>query len=184
MRRTVASLLLGALAGALSAFSHGVAGGPVGLVPLLVIVVVSGIAFAVLPRRMRGPGGIVSLLIAIQLVAHLWLEAVHPHQHGGSAGSQAHGSHGIAGAIEHALTPGMLMMWSHLVAVIVGAILILAIRPLLESLLGHVASWLTPATGLVSAPTFATTSSWTSARSCRLTMLTHIIEGRGPPVAV
>ncbi len=176
MRRVVASLLLGGLAGALSAFSHGVAGGPVGLIPLLVIVVVSAIAFAVLPRRMRGLGGIVSVLIAIQLVAHLGLEMVHPHQHG-----TAH-AHGFAGAIQHALTPGMLMMWAHLLAVIFGAILILAIRPLLESLLGHIASWLTPANGLVSVPTFATRSSWTSPRSCRLTFLTHVIEGRGPPV--
>lgn len=179
MRRVVASLILGGLAGALSAFSHGVAGGPVGLVPLIVIVVVSAIAFAMLPRRMRGLGGVIALLLAIQLAAHLWLEAVHPHQHGGSAGSHAHG---LAGAIEHALTPGMLMMWAHLLAVIVGAILIVAIRPLLESLLGHVASWLTPANRLVSAPTFATRSPWASPRSCRLTLLTHIIEGRGPPV--
>ncbi len=179
MRRVVASLLLGGLAGALSAFSHGVAGGPVGLVPLLVIIVVSGIAFAVLPRRMRGLGGIVSLLIAIQLVAHLGLEIVHPHQHGGPAGSHAHG---LAGAIEHALTPGMLMMWAHLLAVIVGAILIVAIRPLLESLLGHVASWLAPVNGLVSVPTFATRRPWSPPLTCRPVVLTHIIEGRGPPV--
>lgn len=179
MRRVVASLILGGLAGALSAFSHGVAGGPVGLGPLLVIIVASGVAFAALPRRMRGVSGIVTVLLLIQLAAHLWLEAVHPHHHGPAGGSHAHG---IAGAIEHALTPGMLMMWMHFLAVIVGAVLIFAVRPLLESILGHAASWFNPEPRIIRVPTFATRRPWSPPRTCRPLVLAHIIEGRGPPV--
>jgi hypothetical protein len=179
VRRIFASLVLGGMAGALSAFSHGVAGGPVGLGPLLIITIASGVAFAGLPRRLRGVGGIVALLLVIQLAAHMWLEAVHPHHHGVVGGSPAHG---ITGAIEHALTPAMLMMWMHFLAVIIGAVLILAVRPLLETILGHVASWLNPEPGIIRIPTFATTRPWSPPGTCRRVVLAHIIEGRGPPV--
>lgn len=184
MRRIVTSLVLGGLAGALSAFSHGVAGGSVAAGPLLTIIAASGLAFVALPRRLRGLTGIVSLLIAIQFAAHLWLEVADPHQHGAphvtaSGESQAPG---LAGAIEHALTPGMLMMWAHLLAVIVGAILILALRPLLETLLGHAATWFTPLVVMGSPVYPAAATAWLQPRNGRPELLAHTIEGRGPPV--
>lgn len=179
MRRILASLVLGGIAGALSAFSHGVAGGPVSLGPLLIIALASGVAFAALPRRLRGVGGVVALLLVIQLAAHLWLEALHPHHHGAVGGSHAHG---IAGAIEHALTPEMLMMWMHLLAVIIGAVLILAVRALLETILGHVASWFSPTPGIVRVPVCATRRPSSPPGRLRPIVLAHIIEGRGPPV--
>lgn len=179
MRRIVASSILGASAGALSAFSHGVAGGMVGLGPLLVIMVGSAVAFAALPRRWRGLGGTVVLLLGLQLLAHLWLEMAHPHGHGAVVEESAHG---ITGAITHALTPGMLMMWAHLLAVVAGAALIVCLRPLLERLFAHAVRWWTR---LFESPVLqwkTSSPAFSACRSARTTLLAHVIEGRGPPV--
>lgn len=176
MRRVAASLILGGLAGALSVFSHAAAGGAVHPGPVLLIVAGSAVAFAAAPARMRGLGGTVGLLIAVQMGAHLWLETVNSHH-----GTQSHG-HGVAGAIEHALSPGMLMMWTHLAAVIVGAVFITVVRPLLETMLARAAigliAWPVPA----EAPRCIRSLSQTSAHAMRSFLLAHSIEGRGPPV--
>lgn len=179
MRRIAASAILGGFAGALSAFSHGVAGGAVGLIPLSIIVAISALIFAVLPRRLRGVSGTIAVLIGIQLLAHLWLEAVHPHHPAIAGGHMS--SHGLAGAIAHALTPAMVMMWAHLFAVVAGGVLILALRPLMETLLEAVTSWLSPRRARSGVPALSLPSSWSSPRNGRPLLLTHIIEGRGPP---
>lgn len=179
MRRIVASSILGASAGALSAFSHAVAGGAVGLGPLLVIMLGSAVAFAVLPQRLRAMTGVVTLLLVLQLVAHLWLEMAHPHGHGAMAQEPAHG---IAGAITHALTPGMLMMWAHLLAVVAGAALIVCLRPLLERLLARASRWWTQPFDTPVIRRKSWSPAFSALRSVRSTLLAHVIEGRGPPV--
>lgn len=178
MRRTVASAILGGLAGALSAFSHALAGGALGWSHLLVITAVSALIFAILPRRMRGLGATVVVLIALQFVAHLWLEVVHPHHHGAAA---AH-AHGLAGAIEHALSPGMVMMWAHLLSVVIAAALIVVVRPLLETLLSRIGAWAAPTPQWLPIPRPPGGVIESSYSPHRDLLLAHTIEGRGPPV--
>lgn len=82
---------------------------------------------------MRKPVVLVAALLGLQLGAHMWLEAVHPHAHVAAAGGASH-SHGVSGAIAHALTPGMIMMWAHFAAVIAAVTLLGLMRPLLHAL--------------------------------------------------
>jgi hypothetical protein len=178
MRRLITGTLLGAGAGALTAFSHGVAGGAVGVGPLLAVVGVAAVVFAVLPRRLRGLGGLVSVLLVLQLLAHVWLESVHPHAHGGSTSH----AHGISGAIAHALTPGMLMMWAHLLAVVVGAAAIVALRPLLEAAIDAISGWWSLPVPSRPAPPRVRWSPTTPASTRRPVLLAYVMAERGPPV--
>jgi hypothetical protein len=171
----------GAITGGLSAFSHAVAGGMLGGVHLLVITAFSALAFAALQRWMNRPIVLVAALLSLQLVAHVWLEAVHPHQHGGaSLGGHAHG---VAGAIEHALTPGMLMMWSHFAAVIAAVLVYVVARPLV----GLLSFCFTSAPQVASTPVAAPIQpalpeAWLPV--VQQHFLTPVISRRGPPVCV
>jgi hypothetical protein len=147
---------------------------------LAAISIVSAGVFALLHRWMRAPVVLVSALLGLQLCAHVWLEMVHPHAHMAASNAAGHAD-GVNGAIAHALTPGMMMMWAHFAAVTAGVALYSVARPLMNLVAYVVARLRSPrpvpvAMRLVPAPVFV------GGLPQSLRGLTYSTPRRGPPV--
>ncbi|MFY9331338.1 MAG: hypothetical protein WAO41_06630 [Candidatus Nanopelagicales bacterium] len=180
MTRVAAAAAFGALAGSLSAFSHAVGGGTLSMFHLAAISIVSAGVFVLLHRWMRAPVVLVSALLGLQLGAHVWLEMAHPHAHMAASNAAGH-AYGLDGAIAHALTPGMMMMWAHFAAVIAGVALYSVTRPLMNFLAYAVTRLRSPrlvpvAMRLVRVPVFI------GGLPQSLRGLTYSTPRRGPPV--
>lgn len=190
MSRVITAAAAGAGAGALAAASHAVAGGAISLSATLTISSVSAVLFvlfSVMTTRWSVTqrwSTVVTGVVAVQLLAHVWLESVHPHH-----GATASHAHGVSGMIAHFFEPAMIMFGAHLVGFLVTVAVIKFAQPLCDSLLPVLFEW---ARGVFHAPYV------TSANSDRLAPvyfnsgvisatdldLRSPLRRRGPPVVV
>lgn len=184
---------LAALSGALAAGSHAAAGGAApGLAVLLMVVVLVPIMAALLALT-TSLLALTGVLIGLQVGAHVWLGALHPHA-GAPAGRApvldhaAHASGASAsGGAGHA--PGILetviggtqgpMLWAHVAAIVATVAFWGLMRPLADALVRLLAPVGAPhppprrprVLGVVR-----------DARRVSVQILSGVLDRRGPPV--
>jgi L-aminopeptidase/D-esterase-like protein len=136
MSRVIASGAVGAGAGLLASLSHAVAGGSMSIAATATISGAAAVLFVIASFFTHRLSAVVAGVVAVQLLAHVWLESVHPHH--GAASSHAHG---LSGMLAHFFEPAMIMFGAHLVGFLVTVAVIACAKPLCESLLPVLFRW-------------------------------------------
>ncbi len=136
MSRVIAAAAAGAGAGVLAAASHAAAGGTVSMSATLSISSVTATLFVLFSFFTNKWSAVVAGVVAVQLLAHVWLESVHPHH-----GATSLHSHGLSGMIAHFFEPAMMMFGAHLLGFLITVAVIVCAKPLSDSLLPVLFQW-------------------------------------------
>jgi hypothetical protein len=136
MSRVIAASAVGAGAGVLASLSHAVAGGSMSIAATITISSAAAVLFVIASFFTHRLSAVVVGVVAVQLLAHVWLESVHPHH--GTASSH---SHGLSGMLAHFFEPGMIMFGAHLLGFLATVALIAFAKPLCDSLLPVLFQW-------------------------------------------